>query len=147
MSKKNKKPRAEISPHSPKTPRYERLPTDLKSNSTVDFRTDHMDHTGPWGWQKFTSSHLRDFLNHLLNSQKMTFQELRDNGSHAVVVGDLIPEAQKRLVEIQKDDLDELFSWRITGKKRVWCIKECSMLWLLWWDPEHQVCPSAKKHT
>lgn len=147
MSKHNKKPRVENIPQSPKNPRYELLPREVKEQSELDFRTGQMDTEGPWSWHSFKGLHLPEFLEHLFHSQKMTFQNLRDHGSHLVEIVDIIPGAQKRLMEIQRDDIDHLFSWRITGKKRVWCIKESNVLWLLWWDPEHQVCPSPKKHT
>jgi hypothetical protein len=147
MPKKNKKPRVESIPSSAKNPRFEHLPKDQKNHSRLDFRTDRMDKGGLWGWNMFNGAHLPEFLERLLHVQKLTLHDLRENGSHLVEIGNLIPEAQKRLVEIQMDDFDELFSWRITGKKRAWSIKEGTILWLLWWDPEHQICPSLKKHT
>jgi hypothetical protein len=62
-------------------------------------------------------------------------------------VDKLIKEAQDRLTEISLDDLDELTSLHLTGKGRVWGIIDQGVMNLLWWDPEHQVCPSHKKHT
>ncbi len=64
-----------------------------------------------------------------------------------VQVGDLCSKAQKRLIDISKDDCDELFSLRIMVRQRIRGIKDGNILWLLWWDPEHEVCPSHKKHT
>lgn len=48
---------------------------------------------------------------------------------------------------VDNDDLDQLFSLRLTVRKRVWGIKEGNIFWILWWDPEHEVCKSHKKHT
>ncbi len=70
-----------------------------------------------------------------------------DNGSHLVDVDNLASDAKKRLREIGQDDLDQLYSLRISGKKRIWGIREGYLLWFLWWDPFHSVCPSTKKHT
>ncbi|HSX38101.1 MAG TPA: hypothetical protein VLE95_04640 [Chlamydiales bacterium] len=106
-----------------------------------------MDREGPWGWDQFDPLQIKELLQKIFKNQKLTWQDLRNNGSHFVNRSDLCPEAQKRLMQIKKDDLDQLFSLRITGRKRLWGIKEGNVLWLLWWDPEHTVCPSLKKHT
>ena len=34
-------------------------------------------------------------------------------------------------MELDKDDCDELFSLRITGRKRIWGIKDGNILWIL----------------
>ena len=113
----------------------------------VEFRPDRMDMSGPWGWDRFDSLHIKEFLEKIFHSQKLTWQLLHANNSHLVDIQDLASDAQKRLRVIKQDDLDQLYSLRLTGKKRAWGIKERNIFWLLWWDPEHQVCPSHKKHT
>jgi hypothetical protein len=59
----------------------------------------------------------------------------------------MIDEAQRRLTEIDRDEQAQLFSIRIAAKKRIWGIRDIVILRLLWWDPNHEVCPSPKKHT
>lgn len=84
---------------------------------------------------------LRDF-------ESMTWLEIDGpTGSHGVPLHRLSKPAQQRLTELRQDDAAELFSLRITGKRRVWGILDEHVLRILWWDPEHQVCPSLKKHT
>jgi hypothetical protein len=112
-----------------------------------EFRAGQMDMDGPWGWNKFDPLLLQDLFHKIFDSQKLSWQTLRDNGSHLVQVGDLCSKAQKRLFELSKDDCDELFSLRVTGRQRIWGIKDGNILWLLWWDPDHEVCPSYKKRT
>ncbi|MCB1135975.1 MAG: hypothetical protein KDK78_06885 [Chlamydiia bacterium] len=102
---------------------------------------------GNWGWSNFTSCQIQGFLERLLQSQKLTWQQLRDGGSHEVQVGDLAPSASKRLIEIGEDDIDGLYSLRLSGTKRVWGIKELNLFWILWWDRKHQVCPCKLKNT
>jgi hypothetical protein len=68
-------------------------------------------------------------------------------GSHFVDRGRLCREAQRRLAELRQDDVDQVFSLRITARQRVWGLRSGRVLKLLWWDPEHQVCPAPKKHT
>ncbi|MBI3508814.1 MAG: hypothetical protein HY069_04205 [Chlamydiia bacterium] len=112
-----------------------------------EFKTGQMDAKGPWGWDYFNPIEMRELLQKIFDSQKLSWQDLRNQGSHLIDRKDLCSEAQKRLIQLQKDDLDQLFSLRLTGKKRIWGIKEGNILWMLWWDPNHEVCPSIKKHT
>lgn len=90
-----------------------------------------MDSDGKWGWNKFESSFVQEVMQRIFEAQKLTWQDHRDSGSHPVKVVDLIHEAQKRLVQIEKDDVDELYSFRISGKKRIWGIREGNILWIL----------------
>ena len=70
-----------------------------------------------------------------------------NRGSHLIRLDRLIPKARKRLREIKEDDLDELMSFRISSKERVWCIQSENIMRILWWDPRHEVCPSQLKGT
>jgi hypothetical protein len=80
--------------------------------------------------------------------ESMTWGQVEGaTGSHFVEVDAIVPDAQRRLEEIGKDEQGRLFSLRITGEMRLWGIRDIAILRLLWWDPEHQVCPSHKKHT
>lgn len=71
----------------------------------------------------------------------MNWDEVLDAGSHFVSVLRLERDAQKRLIELGLDDLDELMSFRCGGKQRVWCVLEGNTMRVLWWDPNHEVCP------
>jgi hypothetical protein len=139
-----KQPRAIAPPKRDKAPRAAVTPNE---HCQPDFRTDLMDLDGQWHWNNISSLHLQDLLQKIFHSQKLTWQTLREHGSHLVNISELIPEAQKRLIDLKQDDLDELYSLRLSGQKRVWGIKENNILWLLWWDPLHSICPSIKKHT
>ncbi len=139
-----------------KNPRAATLPQDDKSaraaifnnaHSCVEFRSNQMDIDGSWGWKGLSPSCIQDLLGKIFELQKLTWQNLNQNGSHVIQIVKIIPSAQKRLQQLEKDDLDELYSLRISGKKRIWGIKEGNIFWLLWWDPEHEICPSLKKHT
>ena len=79
--------------------------------------------------------------------ESMTLSELRQARNHPVAQGDLSHKARRRLQEIGLDDLEELWSFRVDARKRLWCIRERNIYALLWWDPLHQVCPSNKQHT
>lgn len=76
--------------------------------------------------------------------------ELKRHGCHSIEVSNLSRGAQKRLEEIGKDDLDKLYSLRLTGRERLWAIRRRAIdndgyyhvFKLLWWDPNHEVCPA-----
>ena len=78
--------------------------------------------------------------------ETMPFRDIIHGGSHDVETWRLSPEAKKRMQEIQVEQ-DSLMSLRICGKERVWGIRDGNVVHLLWWDREHTVCPSLKKHT
>ena len=67
--------------------------------------------------------------------------------NHNISVDDLVKEAQDRLFEIFSEQLDELTSLRLTGNQRVWGQINEGVMELIWWDSEHQICKSNKKHT
>lgn len=143
-AKKQKIPKFLVNPVESKIPKVGIVPSD---HCCPDFKAEQMDKSGPWGWDFFDSAEIIMLFQKIFESQKLTWQSLRSNGSHFVNRTDLCSEAQKRLTYLRKDDLDQLFSLRLTGPKRVWGIKEGNILWLLWWDPKHRVCVSNKKHT
>ncbi|HSX03291.1 MAG TPA: hypothetical protein VLG76_01030 [Rhabdochlamydiaceae bacterium] len=137
-------PRAFTTPAQSKMPKATATP---REDCIPEFRADQMDMIGTWGWQNFDPMHMQALLHKLFDSQKLTWQQLYQRGSHLIKVRDIISNARKRLINLQKDDLDELYSLRLTGTKRIWGIKENNILWLLWWDPKHEICPSILKHT
>jgi len=106
-----------------------------------------MDVDGPWSFYRKASKDLRNILEKLGQFESMTWGQLKGCGHHAVPGDSLASEARKRLREIKQDDIAELFSLRLSGKQRVWGILDGAVLRLLWWDPEHKICPSPRRHT
>lgn len=107
-----------------------------------------IDKEGNWGWDNLSPEEIWDILsNKIKDKEHINWSTLKQSGSHNVAVGDFIKEARDRLQEIGQADVDELFSLRLTGKQRIWGIRDRYALKILWWDPEHEVCPSPKKHT
>ena len=100
----------------------------------------------------FKSDRDQKYLVQEIFDSKKSF-EIMDNrsgnqGSHSVEVAKLCKEARDRLSELKLDDINSLFSFRLTGKQRIWCQKiSGEPMRVLWWDPEHKVYPSQKKHT
>lgn len=100
-----------------------------------------------WGWKKIKK--FSDILEKLKNYETMTWGEILSNKkyNHNVLKDQLDKRAQKRLEDLKLDDISELFRLRLGGKERVWGILDRYILKIIWWDPEHTVCPSEKKHT
>jgi hypothetical protein len=63
---------------------------------------------------------------------------------HAVEIAGLIPEARQRLQALHLDDCGPFWRFRFDGVKRIWGIRDRHVFRILWWDPQHRVCPSKK---
>lgn len=101
-----------------------------------------------WCWTNLTPEHIEEVLTRLKNFETMTWADIKGpKESHPVERYKLIKAAQDRLDEIGLDDLEELFSLRISGLHRVWGILDNHVLRIMWWDPNHEVCPSKLRNT
>ena len=105
-----------------------------------------VDHGGPFAWPKNRVEEL-EIVQKLHSFDSMEWRAIEGSDHHAIEVARLSRPATKRLEEIGQDDLDEVFSFHFTGKKRIIGIRESGTVRLLWWDPEHAVCPSKLKNT
>ncbi len=109
-----------------------------------------LDFDGPWGWGKMDAKTLKYVHGKLAQFETMTWAEVNhpNTGCHPIKIKDLCSEAQKRLAEIKIIEFEEeLFSLRLSGKERLWGIREHHLFKILWWDPRHDVYPVSKKHT
>lgn len=127
-----------------KTPRIEEDPS--SDTKLFCWQISNADQDGPFGWQVVTERNLwKEIFDKLGDYETLTWVEAQQTGrNHQVAKQDLIGEAQKRLREIGLDDYDHLFSLHLSGLKRVWGIRNKNALQILWWDPEHKICPSIK---
>ncbi|MCG6575067.1 hypothetical protein EGM97_10160 [Pseudomonas sp. AF32] len=114
----------------------------------ISWRFSRADKGGPFAWSSLTdASDYKAVMERLHCFETMSLEEIAKSGSHDIELGRLSKDAQQRLQEIQQDDIDSLMSFRVTGPKRVFCIREREVMRVLWFDPDHQVCPAPKKHT
>ncbi len=131
---------------STKKPRFENI---LESKIPV-WQFHAMDFNGPFSWhpeEKIPTSTLLEIHNKLSQFESMTWHEIEGGKHHFSAVSSLSKEAKNRLTFLKQDDIDELFSLRLTGTQRVWGIRVGPVFKILWWDPKHLVYPSTKKHT
>jgi hypothetical protein len=144
-----KKPRKGVSIQDPsKTPRGGALVAAISSKNFC-WRFSDLDWGGPFGWAKVTADEIsRTIVPKFHDLETMTWAEIDGpSGSHSVSVDDLCPEAKVRLADLKMGHVETLFSVRITGARRIWGVKDVAILRVLWWDPDHKVCPSIKKNT
>ena len=130
-----------------KTPRILK-PFDTGYNENPVWQIGNIDLDGPFGWSKIDRGHLLyEILPKIRDFESMKWQEILGRNNHEIRISDISRTAQRRLEDIKLDDIDQLVSLRLTARERIWGIKSQRTLRVLWWDPEHQVCPSLKKHT
>lgn len=104
----------------------------------------------PYGWHKIDKRTLDRIRQRLSNFETMTWSDILVVGKkrhHTVSIDRISAEAKKHLRELRQYDIDELVSLSLTGLERIWGIRQGSILRLLWWDPNHLICPSLRKHT
>lgn len=143
MAAKVPKTKGEV-PAFTKVPRL--APSDAGDSRPV-WRIGRIDAGGPWCPHKMTSGEFDELVKRLKDFETMTWPEIERGGSHFIDIDRIVPEAQKRLAELRLDDCEQLFSLRFQGKPRLWGRRFGNIFSALWWDSEHAICPTPKKHT
>lgn len=102
---------------------------------------------------KNSESFYQDILEKLVSYEGMTWGEIQaasggksaGNGTnnHFESIADMSKEAQKRAEELRLD-VDQLFSLRLTGKKRLYGILDQGIYRVIWYDPEHEIYSTSK---
>jgi len=100
---------------------------------------------GPWGWDGIKGNLLlTEIIPRLHAFESMQWAAVEGaSGSHFVARDAIAAEARARLVELGIE-ADRIFSLRISGRRRIWGTRDVAILRVLWWDPDHTVCPSLK---
>ena len=120
---------------------------------TLVFRFDCVDlgEDCPWSLARVDSDDQMDLLSHMGQYESMTVGELRsgrfrDFTSYDNFAACPNKEAVARLVE-RYDAPDSIARFRLSGTKRLYGFLVDNEFHLLWWDPNHEVWPSEKRHT
>jgi hypothetical protein len=147
MAKKNnKKVPSAATKGSPATKKWKEPTLDaveaVDGRLPLSWRFGHSDKGGPYSWLVLGAPEIHALMLRLPEFEFMTWDQLQAAGCHQISSSELCDEAKTRLRELEYDDIDELMAYRITGAKRMWCMKDGSLMRVLWWDPDHQVYPT-----
>lgn len=144
---KKKGPAVAVSPLDRKQPRISSPPPSFRGG-VIAWRFNAADKNGPFSWAGLSDGpEFMSVLGVLADLETMSEANQQQRGCHFIAIDKLSKEARDRLAEIQLDDLDELYSIRLTGRGRVFCVHRPQYMRVLWFDPEHRVCPASLKHT
>ena len=132
------------SPASTKQPRFE---TATGKTGRPVWKIGQIDFDGPWCPKRMQKEILLRIINRLKDCERSTWLEIERGGSHPIPVNRIIRDAQRRLQVLKLDDTSDLFSLRLNNLERLWGLRSNDVFSVLWWDPDHQICPSLKKHT
>lgn len=117
-------------------------------NRKLVWKVAGIDDNSPWGWNQLSCpDFLKNIWDKMRNFETMTWGEILRRNHHAIAVNDIIKPAKNRLEQLGYDDQAELISFHITGRQRIWAIRSGEEAFLLWWDPNHEICPSHLRHT
>lgn len=109
-----------------------------------------MEMVNRFGWHSIEPGKLREVRSKLAQFETMNWREIlldSKKQNHSVDVDRLILHAQKWLDD-HKYLEEKLVSLRLSGRERIWgYLAEHGVMVVLWWDPDHEVCPSLLKHT
>lgn len=70
-----------------------------------------------------------------------------DNGCKKYEVDGAHDNISARLTELERDDETAVHTLRVNGKYRIYGILRQHIFYVLWIDRQHEMWPSAKKHT
>ena len=127
------------------------LPDSGSSGDRLCWRFRHVDHDGPWGFDLMAGADLRALMETLAKFETMTMGEAFPGNGYPGKDYDIedIPtqEARDRLDAIGLADMTKISVFRLSGVQRLYGFRRENVFHVVWWDPLHQIWPSAKKHT
>jgi hypothetical protein len=114
------------------------------------WRISLMEMVDPFGWHAVTAEEALQVRARLAGLESMTWKQILYEGgyrNHFIPVERICNDAKERLRQLNQDDIDSVMSLGVTQICRVYGIMEHNILKVLWWDPNHLVCPVAQPNT
>jgi len=134
--------------YKPETGKRPKLsPVFEKEDDTVIFSFLWFDHSTQWETGKQKNLHnFWELAGKLKSFEERSWRHIAGNQDrdHSIPLSRLVPQAQELAVAKNIDDYDEIWSFHLTGTQRLWGVKHGRRFMIIWWDPEHQICPSLK---
>lgn len=129
-----------IRPSSKKTPITVEIPESKKPIRFCfrSFDKDFCVSDGDWQGIPF-----EDVAHRLKSYSTRTWGQIEQNTKrdHPISINKIISKAQTRLRTLNLDDYEQLWSFHLEARWRVWGIREGRFFRVLWWDPEHLIYP------
>jgi hypothetical protein len=127
------------------------LPDSGSSGDRLCWRFRHVDHEGPWSFDRMTGAELCELMKTLASFETMTMSEAFNGsgqpGKDYNVEDIPTKEARDRLEAIRLPDMTKISVFRLSGVQRLYGFRCENVFHVVWWDPFHQIWPSPKKHT
>lgn len=101
-----------------------------------------------YGWDHLKGN-LPYIVEKLHNLEVQTWNEIliiNRERNHSISIDSINSEARKLLIK-NKEDVELVYSLRLSSTERLFGIIDHGMFDIMWWDPNHEICPSPKKHT
>lgn len=146
---RSKRPRFRAEPSIEKRPRVAQEPRN-EDDARISWRLGDADMNERWAWNAIDPARVAAVVAFLAEMDKLTWPEAsRGHRGRCKMIPttEICEEAQRRLVAIGHDDEDSLAEFHLTGMERIWGIRRGSICHILWWDPDHSVCPSTLRRT
>ncbi len=146
---KSKDPKAAKQLYVEKKPKIA-IDPDVFYEQSPSWRIRRIKMVDPHGWHVLDSSTVGYIREKLSSFETMTWSQIlvvAKKHNHLIAVSEICREAQEHLAEINMEDIDEVLSLRLSSRERVWGVLDRGVVELLWWDPEHSICPSPLKNT
>lgn len=146
MSKLNGKKRAVIKAHpaSGKSPKITQAP---REDGSIFFSFLRFDGQHKWSeTQELPTQDVWEIGEKLKCFEQMQWKHLAADQQyhHSVPFYKLRKEAQEIAANMGIDDYEQIWSLRLTGKQRLWGVRDKGYFLAIWWDPDHCICPSIK---
>ena len=105
-------------------------------------------------WNDKDGMHVAKIMKCMKELERRGWKELINDDKknhHFIPVERMCSKARSRWKEIywekRRFDATSLFSLKIDKKKRLFGVRDGGVFIVIWYDPYHQICPSAKKNT
>jgi hypothetical protein len=107
-------------------------------------------HQVSYAWSGLTGDQVHELMVGLKHFEQRTIEATKGRHSkgthHRCEVESLNSSARARLIEIGLDDQDHLWAFRAMNhqEERLRAVRYGDVFHFVWWDPYHQVAPSAR---
>ena len=139
-----------LSPKGGKTPVLGPPDDGFYNRMRACWRLQRLQMIGPYGWHQLNAEQLAYIREKLIEFEAKDWNQIfvaeRDH-NHRVDVAAFDCPAAREWMRRNMPDQDVLWTLRLMGKQRIWGIFRDGVFHLMFWDPEHQIKLSLKKHT